>query len=109
MDVITGVVVVGVIIVGYLAFKPAKTAVTETVTGSSSAAADQVVTAGAEVAGTVHDLSELSHAVEQSVALFAAPTFTNLQDYSAQVVPEPVGRANPFIPTDWKRGQNLSK
>lgn len=109
IDIITGAVVIGVIVVGYFAFKSNQPVISDGIIGGPSAGiADQVVVVGAQVAGTVRDLSDLRQAVEQSVTVFNLPAFSSLQDFSAQVTPEPVGRPNPFLPTDWKLRQQLS-
>lgn len=37
-------------------------------------------------------------AVSLSGTIFSDPTFANLQDFGTQIIPEPVGRPNPFAP-----------
>ncbi len=37
-------------------------------------------------------------AVSLSGTIFSDPAFMSLQDFGTQVIPEPVGRANPFAP-----------
>jgi len=37
-------------------------------------------------------------AVSLSGTIFSDPVFLSLTDYGSQIVPEPVGRANPFAP-----------
>ena len=37
-------------------------------------------------------------AVKLDAALFTEPAFTSLKDFSTQIVPEPIGRPNPFAP-----------
>lgn len=48
-------------------------------------------------AGLVETLLAL-RAVKLDGTIFTEPAFLQLQDYSTQIVPEPVGRANPFAP-----------
>lgn len=36
--------------------------------------------------------------VKLDATIFSDPAFVNLRDFSTQIVPEPVGRANPFAP-----------
>lgn len=48
-------------------------------------------------AGLVETLLAL-RAVKLEGTIFTEPAFLQLQDYSTQIVPEPVGRANPFAP-----------
>jgi uncharacterized membrane protein YeiB len=106
IDVVTGIVILGVLVVGYFAFR--KTSPTTTIPDivvPSTETADQVVTVGMQVSGTVKDLKDLNNSVQQFAAVFGTQAFSNLQDFSAQVPPEPVGRANPFLPTDWKLSQ----
>ena len=37
-------------------------------------------------------------AVSLSGTIFAEPAFTTLRDFGTQIIPEPVGRQNPFAP-----------
>lgn len=37
-------------------------------------------------------------AVKLDAAIFSDPAFMSLKDFSTQIVPEPVGRPNPFAP-----------
>lgn len=37
-------------------------------------------------------------AVKLDGTIFTDPAFTSLQDFSTQIVPEPIGRPNPFAP-----------
>ncbi len=37
-------------------------------------------------------------AVELNAAIFSNPAFQSLKDFGSQIVPEPVGRPNPFAP-----------
>lgn len=57
-------------------------------------------TAGGSVAvdsDLVQTLLKL-RAVSLSGAIFSDPLFQSLQDFGTQIVPEPVGRENPFAP-----------
>lgn len=62
----------------------------------------QTVVVAEEVARTMRELQTLKTSVAESVALFGTPAFKNLEDFSQVVSEEPVGRANPFTPTEWK-------
>src|SRR3989344_1254522 len=36
--------------------------------------------------------------VTLSAAIFSEPAFTQLQDFGTEIIPEPIGRPNPFAP-----------
>ena len=61
---------------------------TSTPSGDSNTTADQ---------GIVATLLTL-RAVKLDGTIFSDPTFTQLKDFSTEIVPEPVGRTNPFAP-----------
>lgn len=104
MDITTGLLIAGVLVVGYFAFKKNDVSVQNIIVPTTETA-DQVLAVGAQVSGTVQNLKDLKNAVEQSSAVFATPAFTNLQDFTTAIPSEPVGRANPFVPTTWKLSQ----
>lgn len=104
IDIVTGLVLAGVLIAAYFAFSSSKTIIPGIVK-SSTATADKVVTTGAEVADTVQNLKDLNRSVAKFSAVFELPAFASLQDFSVDIVPEAVGRSNPFLPTDWKLAQ----
>ena len=56
----------------------------------TSAAADP----GAEVVRTLAQM----HSISLSGTIFSDPAFRQLKDFGTQIVPEPVGRSNPFAP-----------
>jgi hypothetical protein len=107
MDVITGVIVAGVFVVGYFAFKKNDVAPADILTLPTDIA-DQVVAVGSKVDGTIRDLKDLNRSVEKFSAVFKTPAFTSLQDFSATIAPETIGRPNPFLPTDWKLMQKTN-
>lgn len=41
-------------------------------------------------------------AVSLSGTIFSDPAFIELQDFGTQIIPEPVGRENPFAPTSFR-------
>lgn len=49
---------------------------------------------GQDVVDTLRQLD----AVKLDAAIFSEPAFSDLKDFSTQIVPEPVGRPNPFAP-----------
>lgn len=63
--------------------------------GQDAAQQAALVEGGAE--NIVDTLLQL-RAVTLSGTIFSDPTFGRLQDFGTQIVPEPVGRPNPFIP-----------
>jgi hypothetical protein len=65
---------------------PAPTLTTTSVAGSSPADQNMVSTLLA------------LRAVTLDATIFSDPAFMSLKDFSTQIVPEPVGRTNPFAP-----------
>lgn len=104
MDVVTGIIVVAVLVIGYYVFVK-KDTVSQSIIESPTAAADQVVLVGSQIASTARSLKDLRSSVEKTAAVFSIPAFASLQDFSVEVLPEPIGRPNPFVPTDWKLKQ----
>ena len=104
MDVITGIIIVAVLVIGYYVFVK-KDTTSQGIIESTTAAADQVVLVGSQIANTVRSLKDLRSSVEKTSAVFIMPAFASLQDFSVEVLSEPIGRANPFVPTDWKLRQ----
>lgn len=104
MDVITGIIIVAVLVIGYYVFVK-KDTTSQGIIESPTAAADQVVLVGSQIANTVRSLKDLRSSVEKTSAVFSMPAFASLQDFSVEVLSEPIGRANPFVPTDWKLRQ----
>jgi hypothetical protein len=86
------ITVVVVLIVGFIAYtmfftdKEEGVLIEETVSENSAADQDLIAL-----------LSELK-SIELDEAVFSDPTFMSLQDFSQELVPEPVGRVNPFAP-----------
>jgi len=101
VNVVTGVIVVGVLIVGFVVFRNTSQTTTGT-TGSIGEIASETVLIGADIETTVKGLEDLTRAVESSSVIFSTPAFRNLVDFSVTVQSQPVGRMNPFLPTDWK-------
>lgn len=103
MNIITGALVLGAVAVGYFVFvqKKAETTVAPEVVTPSVGIAQTVAVSG-EITRTKKELSDLKKAVAASVDVFSSPEFRSLQDFSLQIPEEPIGRENPFVPTDWK-------
>ena len=59
-----------------------------------------ITTEGAEsgIDRSVIDTLLTLRAVSLSGTIFAEPAFTTLRDFGTQIIPEPVGRQNPFAP-----------
>lgn len=51
-----------------------------------------------ELVGTLLQL----RAVSLGGTIFSDPAFIELQDFGTQIIPEPVGRPNPFAPTSFR-------
>lgn len=60
-------------------------------------ATETVTVGGTESQGLVGTLLAL-RAVTLSGTIFSEPAFVSLQDFGTTIVPEPVGRDNPFAP-----------
>lgn len=82
-----GVVVAGVVWYSFLRDRTPE-ALVETADLTQSTEAD---------AGIVNTLLEL-RAVSLSGNIFSDPAFLRLKDFGSTIVPEPVGRTNPFAP-----------
>ena len=106
LNIVTGVMVFGVVVSGYFVFR-GKQAVTPSVgttptnEASLAGSAAETITIGADIEHTVNDIQELKNSIESSVTVFNLPAFKNLRDFSTTIPSEPVGRKNPFLPTDW--------
>lgn len=58
----------------------------------------QGVAVDKELVGTLLQLRSIS----LSGTIFSDPAFQQLQDFGTQIIPEPVGRPNPFAPTSYR-------
>ena len=47
-------------------------------------------------------------AVKLEGTIFTEPVFQNLTDFSTQIIPEPIGRPNPFAPLEGSTGSSAS-
>ena len=56
------------------------------------------LTAGTAVDSDIVSVLLQLRAVSLSGTIFTDPAFISLKDFGSQIVPEPVGRANPFAP-----------
>lgn len=106
VNIMTGVVIVGLLYAGYSVFTKGgeSTATTTTTTTDLSVAkiAEETAFVGVEIDRTVANLKDLDRAVASSKVIFDLPAFQNLQDFSVAIPEEPLGRTNPFVPTEWK-------
>ena len=91
----------GVIVFGYFSFISKDSVVKDSVAVVADIAV-QTTSIGADIDNTVRVLNDLSRAVALSTAIFELPTFKSLQNFTVPVSAEPVGRLNPFVPTEWK-------
>ncbi len=66
-------------------------------TGSLLVNEDLTTSTNASDKELVQTLLQL-RAIELNGTIFTAPSFMALQDFGSQIVPEPVGRPNPFAP-----------
>lgn len=84
---VAGVVLAGVIWYSFMRDKtPAPLLQTEDLTEASNVDSDIVAI-----------LLQL-RAVSLSGTIFGDPAFMSLQDFGSEIIPEPIGRANPFAP-----------
>jgi hypothetical protein len=84
------VAVVAAAFIAYTIFfaHPAEPALTQTSVATSQDAVDQQLIA----------LLLTLHGIKLDASLFDNPKFKSLKDYGKELVPEPVGRPNPFAP-----------
>lgn len=105
INVVTGLIVVGVLYAGYRAFfaQPASDSGTTTATAPVSIdVTTETVIIGAQISNTLRELENLKKSVADSTAFFTLNAFKNLSDSSVEVPSEIVGRSNPFEQTVWK-------
>lgn len=100
-------VVFGLFMVGYFIFFKKDSPTPEE--ASLNEEVIQTVIVGAEVTRTIFELQNLKSSAVESVALFGNPAFKTLEDFSQIISEEPIGRGNPFAPTDWKIQQEAKK
>lgn len=84
--ILAGVVLAGVVWYSFMRDKSTQLLQTQDLTVSTGADSD-----------VVNVLLQL-RAVSLSGTIFTDPAFQSLQDFGSQIVPEPVGRQNPFAP-----------
>ena len=100
INTITGALVIGIVIAGYIVFVKNKKTVAEIVAPSETI--DKTIMMGIEINKTFKDIDELKAAVEGARAMIGSPVFQTLKDFSIVVPAEEFGRENPFIPANWK-------
>lgn len=101
VNILTVVVLGGVLVVGYFVFVKKDTAFTDKIASIAKIAQD-TASIGAEIDYTVRDLGDLERAVSGSRLIFDLPAFKSLQDFTVAIPSEAVGRPNPFVITAWK-------
>ena len=87
-----GVVVAGIVWYGMTTGTSTPLLTTTNVTGASSAAERDLI-----------DTLLALRAVTLDGSIFSDKAFLSLQDFGTEIVPEPVGRRNPFAPLDTKK------
>lgn len=105
VNVITGAVVVGLIYAAYFVFTKSSSGPADTTVApelSVAKIAEETAIVGVEIDRTVSSLKDLKRTVANSKVIFDLPAFQNLQDFSVAIPEEPLGRPNPFVPTEWK-------
>lgn len=101
VNIMTGAIVLGVFVAGYVVFIKKDTVITDSVT-SVARIAERTASIGTEIDSTVRKLKDLSRTVASSTVIFDLPEFQNLENFSVEIPTETIGRDNPFIPTVWK-------
>lgn len=101
MNIGAGIIIVGIFVAGYFVFIKSQNGVS--LGGNVSVGVvRQTIIEGTDLTRTIKDLSALNSAIIDSVGIFQAPSFRELKDFSVEIPKEPVGRGNPFAPTEWK-------
>lgn len=88
----TVLIVISLIIVGFVVYTIAFTGKDDTVLKQSGAGPSASV--DNELIALLLELK----ALKLDDSIFANPAFQSLQDFSQELIPEPVGRDNPFAP-----------
>lgn len=101
VNIVTAVIALGVLIVGYFVFLKKETPVADSIV-SAVTIAEETASIGAEIDETIRGLGDLERAVASATVIFDLPAFKNLQDFSVTIPTDVVGRQNPFVPTAWK-------
>lgn len=107
VNVITVVVVFGMLGVGYVVFFKKEGVVTEVATIQEAAL--ETVAIHAEIKGVREDLESLNDAVGKAKEFFANAAFQDLVDRSTNIPHEAVSRDNPFIVPKWKTDLERSR
>ncbi|MHB1118300.1 MAG: hypothetical protein ACYCZ7_02140 [Minisyncoccota bacterium] len=105
MNIATGLLVLGVITLAYFMLikkSPRTTSTTNPGTSALALEVAQTIAVSGDISRTKIELSELKKAVASSIEVFNSREFKSLEDFSVEVSEEPIGRDNPFVPTDWK-------
>lgn len=105
VNIIVVAVVAGLLIAGYFVLKGETTV---SPGGLAEPTAESTANIGAEIERTVTILETLAESVKNSAMIFSHPAFKSLENLSAEVPTEVVGRENPFTPTEW-RLENMKK
>lgn len=91
--IILGILVV--VIVAFAWFGLSDREPSSTVLVTSESAADSSV-AEQEILKLLLDM----RSIQLNSSIFENPAFNSLQDFGREIIPEPVGRSNPFAPTN---------
>lgn len=103
VNLVTVVLVVAVLIVGYSAFVKKEPVVSGVaVSLSTETVAQTTALIGAKIGDTVTSLKKLHTAVADATTVFDLFAFINLVDFSVDIPRQNAGRENPFVPTEWK-------
>lgn len=105
VNIITGVLLIGILALGYFTFFNTNTPVAPDIaTGDATLAlpADEIVATSLQVSETAEKLSMLSRSVASSTEILNTQAFQSLTDFSTVVPEEPVGREFPFSKTSWR-------
>lgn len=101
VNILTGGIIIGVIIVGYYVLVKKNLPKLQE-SNTVAQIADETTLIRTEIDETVKDLKDLDRAVASSTIIFELPEFIHLEDFTARVPVEAIGRKNPFLPTAWK-------
>lgn len=104
INIVTGVLVVGILGSGYWVLTKDRVVETGEEAAVSTMSGDtQVVQIGIEIARTRKDLEDLRQSVSSAKNIFNMPSFKNLEDLSIVILPERIiKRENPFATVTWK-------
>ncbi len=99
INILTGIIILGVLIVGYNVFTRNKPAPSKNSTPPVGTPLQTTESIGNEIYKTIEILRGLKSSIKNSAVVFNLPAFKSLNDLTIGIRPLAPGRENPFIST----------